>query len=318
MKKLDSSGYHITVGVDAQLVRDLGGGTMGIIAAMLYNLIQYFDEDENDGWGKITAKYFEKRTTFKKNSFLRAQQVLIEAGLIEKRVCCRPNTFVKYTQLRIAKSNSQNSVVSHSNQAGFPTATTQTEVSRPYNNKNSNTTSANCATHNLSGGEECLNELTPSENESPFGDDTIQPSVRPDKAKDITVQARRHNYAIASRLYKRFGVTVKPSKAVVQRINELLESGWNEEKIMGLAEWASKDEFYKNKGLISTKICASAAERYESYLAQRQSQTSATADVENSDEWWERYAKELMPQAQKDRLIKDLKERGEDVPTELL
>lgn len=108
---------HPTVGVDADFVRELGGGVGAISAAMLYNLICLFCfKKEDDGWCVITASRFEERTSLKKKSFLAAQKVLLDGGYIEKEVRVEPGTFKKATYFRPsvigAKSKSELSEVS--------------------------------------------------------------------------------------------------------------------------------------------------------------------------------------------------------------
>ena len=92
---------HPTVGVDADFVRELGGGVGAISAAMLYNLICLFCfKKEDDGWCVITASRFEERTSLKKKSFLAAQKVLLDGGYIEKEVRVEPGTVKKATYFR--------------------------------------------------------------------------------------------------------------------------------------------------------------------------------------------------------------------------
>lgn len=124
---------HPTVGVDADFVRELGGGVGAISAAMLYNLICLFCfKKEDDGWCVITASRFEERTSLKKKSFLAAQKVLLDGGYIEKKVHVEPGTFKKATYFRPsvigAKSKSELSEVSFSHLPKCETETLPTEA----------------------------------------------------------------------------------------------------------------------------------------------------------------------------------------------
>lgn len=124
---------HPTVGVDADFVRELGGGVGAIGAAMLYNLICLFCfKKEDNGWCTITASRFEERTSLKKKSFLAAQKMLLDGGYIEKKVHVEPGTFKKATYFRPsvigAKSNSELSEVSVSHLPKCETETLLTEA----------------------------------------------------------------------------------------------------------------------------------------------------------------------------------------------
>ena len=124
---------HPTVGVDADFVRELGGGVGAISAAMLYNLICLFCfKKEDDGWCVITASRFEERTSLKKKSFLAAQKVLLDGGYIEKEVRVEPGTVKKATYFRPsvigAKFQSELSEVSFSHLAKCEKETLLTEV----------------------------------------------------------------------------------------------------------------------------------------------------------------------------------------------
>ena len=124
---------HPTVGVDADFVRELGGGVGAISAAMLYNLICLFCfKKEDDGWCVITASRFEERTSLKKKSFLAAQKVLLDGGYIEKEVRVEPGTVKKATYFRPsvigAKFQSELSEVSFSHLAKCEKETLLTEA----------------------------------------------------------------------------------------------------------------------------------------------------------------------------------------------
>lgn len=124
---------HPTVGVDADFVRELGGGVGAISAAMLYNLICLFCfKKENGGWCAITASRFEERTGLKKKSFLAAQKVLLDGGYIEKEVRVEPGTVKKATYFRPsvigAKFQSELSEVSFSHFAKCEKETLLTEA----------------------------------------------------------------------------------------------------------------------------------------------------------------------------------------------
>ena len=124
---------HPTVGVDADFVRELGGGVGAISAAMLYNLICLFCfKKEDNGWCVITASRFEERTSLKKKSFLAAQKVLLDGGYIEKEVRVEPGTVKKATYFRPsvigAKFQSELSEVSFSHLAKCEKETLLTEA----------------------------------------------------------------------------------------------------------------------------------------------------------------------------------------------
>lgn len=124
---------HPTVGVDADFVRELGGGVGAISAAMLYNLICLFCfKKEDGGWCVITASRFEERTGLKKKSFLAAQKVLLDGGYIEKKVRVEPGTAKKATYFRPsvigAKFQSELSEVSFSHFAKCEKETLLTEA----------------------------------------------------------------------------------------------------------------------------------------------------------------------------------------------
>lgn len=96
--------YDMTIGVNAELVRDLGGGLGAVTAAMLYNMVQYVGASD---WGQVTPLDFERRTSFGEKTFRAAQQRLIEAGLIEKRVGYIPGSTAKATFLRLVSEDGQ-------------------------------------------------------------------------------------------------------------------------------------------------------------------------------------------------------------------
>lgn len=75
-----------TVTMDANLAREVG-----IPAAMLYNLLVWQSQTpmakdyDEEGWFYCTADYFEEKTTFNQNTFTKASDILVKAGLIEKQ-----------------------------------------------------------------------------------------------------------------------------------------------------------------------------------------------------------------------------------------
>lgn len=100
--------YDMTIGVNSELVRDLGGGLGAVTAAMLYNMVQYIGYE----WGIVRPIDFERRTSFGEKTFRAAQQRLIEAGLVEKKVGYIPGSTAKATFLRLVPEDTENPTTS--------------------------------------------------------------------------------------------------------------------------------------------------------------------------------------------------------------
>lgn len=306
-----SQGYSLTIAVDANLVRDLGGGIGAIVAAMLYNIIQYFDENKNDGWGEITHTYFEQRTTFKRNSFIRAQEKLIKAGLIEKRVVNRENSLVRVTQFRLSKFINEQSGVSDRHISVCQTDTPATEVATPIynyinnnnltvlakptippapasqagrNNVSENLANAAPAAQRTMGEKEdsvCDHsqsiELEPQKRAAaadPFAEpvEGERVSIRPDKTPDSPeAHKRKRNFYVLSKFYKYFGWRGKPTAVEAKLIGTALENGWKAVEIGEMLEWQEKDQFYST-ATISARLSDNAFKRYDAVIRKQRPQ----------------------------------------------
>lgn len=291
-----------------------------------------FKCDADDGWVYYTKSQFADETAFHSNTFQKAAQALVDVGLIKKKISYIPYsrrraTFFRLNNISLSRviqmyhssaqdcatrplntQNKQRVIIKENTQRVFSGsgASTASPCAPATKLEDSLDIDASIGNGNLSSIDEnevvdeptslCAAASGPSAeaepDTSPFDVNVPSVSIRADEDVPLNTQARKRNYAVATSLLKHFGIKLKPSKVLAERVGGLLDSGWKLEDIVGLVEWADNDDFYSKQDSIQTKICNNAAERYLKYKEDHK--FIGTADANWDEEESEKQRLELM------------------------
>lgn len=208
-----------TVTMDARLAREVG-----VTAAMLYNLLAWqaqtpmVKDYDPDGWFYCTAAYFEEKTSLHPNTFTKAINALVDAGLIERK-----RMFVKYGYKEANRSVNHFRVI-------------QT-IDDFLLTRNVSVTHKSCELNNIEEKIKEENEITPTAGDLqpltqfPVGAERSEKvSVRPNKKE--TDPARRP-FAVGKTVLQAWGFkTAKIGVPMAKLIKAWLDAGFTDKDII--------------------------------------------------------------------------------------
>ena len=214
---------------------------LGLPAAILLDKILRLSRysTREDGFCWYTAKQFEAETSLKEDSFLRAAKLLEKAGVVERKVTFIQGTTRKATHFRVVKT--RNTTERNPAQSGdVETSSERGSILYPNSTINPPAPAAQQPRPSASA--------SPKE-EASFLDEKIPFDV-PIKSMRQTGRGNsldRMAFAIAGKIYKQMGITVKPGVKIRNRIKDRLAEGYTEEDMLECVAWCDVDGFYKDQ-----------------------------------------------------------------------
>lgn len=212
---------------------------LGIPAALLLDKILRLQKvtPRSDGFCWYTAKQFEEETSLKKDAFISASNKLEELGIIEKKVTYIIGTMTRATHFRILKVGQTDNHEGRSNPLSVNTI-----------NNTINTSSADAS------------DVAPRNELSslPF-DDKVIVDVRRNKNGD---SANAKAGVAVNKMCEVLGRDKRGQNVAVANAKKMLDKGYTVDELVGLAEWAKKSDFYKDKP-IHTLLGNDAMQQYQ-------------------------------------------------------
>lgn len=202
---------------------------LGIPAALLLDKILRLQKvtPRSDGFCWYTAKQFEEETSLKKDAFDNAAHKLEEAGIVERKITYIIGTMIRATHFHILKVGE-----THNHEV------VRNPLSVNTINNTINTSSAD-ASDVAPKKEEVLSSL-------PFDEETKVVDVS--KPKNRQTANAKAGVAV-NKMCDALGLDKRGQNVSVANAKHLLDKGYTVDELVGLAEWAKKSEFYKNKPL---------------------------------------------------------------------
>lgn len=202
---------------------------LGIPAAILLDKILRLQKvtPRSDGFCWYTAKQFEEETSLRESAFTNASKKLEDMGIVERKMTYIIGTMTKASHFRVL----------------IPCETRDQEPVR-------DTGSVNTINNTINTSSADASDVAPKEAEVlsslPF-DENIK-IVDVSKPKNRQTANAKAGVAV-NKMCDVLGLDKRGQNVSVANAKHLLDKGYTVDELVGLAEWAKKSEFYKNKPL---------------------------------------------------------------------